>query len=261
MLRLFGLPTADFLGYIQAEVGQSYGGIPLRNPADLENFFKGRQEEKACFKDVEGWGGRGFQAVEVLRTDSVIRLRPLLTEDALDCASFCAARLKIEEGGGWLIESYLEQHPVVKKINPTSLNTIKIWILRKMGQEPTILGALLRVGRINSLVDNTTSGGFRVSVDLKTGVLCKPFFLKPTRTYFSKHPDHQAQIEHVQLPFWNEVKQLAATALRTFPEMHLSGLDIGITPEGPVIVELNPQPDWIAQAAMCLPSAKYLQKR
>ncbi len=262
LLTLFKLPTATFLGHIQSEVGRTCAGTPLRTARDLEQFLKSRPEARICFKEIEGWGGRGFKAVEVMHEGPPrLTLRPLLTETGLDCARYCAEHLQIDSGRGWMIESYLEQHPVLKAINPTSLNTIKIWILRQPGQEPAILGAFLRVGRANSLVDNVTSGGFGVGINISTGVLSTAVKIKPSRETFSRHPDHGAQIENVCLPFWEEVRVLAATALLTFPEMGFSGLDIGITPEGPVIVELNPEPDWISQARLCLPSARYIPVR
>jgi hypothetical protein len=259
LLTQFRLPTARFLGYVHPEVGKSCTGVYLRTSAELDRFLQTQPETRICFKEVEGWGGRNFQAVEVLRlSKSSLSFRPLLEEVPIDCDRFCTERLKLPSGGGWLIEAYLEQHPVLKAINPSSFNTIRIWIIWKAGQDPQFLGAFLRVGRTGSLVDNVSSGGFGVEVNLETGILSSALQMKPVRTSFSKHPDHHAQIEGVQIPFWQEAKVLAAIALQTFPEMRFSGLDIGITTEGPVVVELNPEPDWITQARFCIPMARFV---
>jgi hypothetical protein len=259
LLTLLRLPTATFLGHLQAEVGRTCEGSPLRNAENLERFLKERTETTICFKEIEGWGGRSFRAVEVVKEDAArLTLRPLLSRITFDTGEFCAKHLQLASGRGWIVEAYLEQHPVLKALNPTSLNTIRIWIIRRPGRMPDILGAIQRIGRANSLVDNVSSGGFGVPIDLEQGVLLAAVQMKPTRTTFARHPDHQAQIEGVRLPFWEEAKKLAANALLAFPEMRFSGLDIGLTPGGPVIVELNPEPDWIGQARLCLPSARYI---
>jgi hypothetical protein len=259
LLTLLRLPTAPFLGHLQSEVGRSCEGAPLRTGQDLEQLMRGRKETRICFKEIEGWGGRSFQAVEVIPKDSGhLKIRPLLTDTEFSFEAYCAEHLRLASGRGWMVEAYLEQHPVLRALNPNSLNTLRIWIIRRQGRGPEILGAIQRIGRANSLVDNISSGGFGVPVDLERGILLAAVQLKPTRTTFERHPDHQAQIQGVQLPYWEEVKTLAISALLAFPEMRFSGLDVGITPDGPVIVELNPEPDWIGQARLCLPSARYI---
>jgi hypothetical protein len=258
LLTQFCIPTARFLGYLHHKVGRSCTGDSLRTAAELNRFLQTQQESRICFKEVEGWGGRSFQAAEVMRhSRPSLSFRPLLEEVPIDCDRFCAERLELPSGRGWLIEAYLDQHPTLKAFNPSSFNTVRMWIIRKAGQHPEVLGAFLRVGRVGSLVDNTSSGGLCVELDPATGILASALTVRPVRTYFLTHPDHHAQFEGVQLPFWPEVKALAANALQSFPEMRFSGMDLGITTEGPVVVELNPEPDWIGQAWHCIPMARY----
>ena len=45
-----------------------------------------------------------------------------------------------------------------------------------------------------------------------------------------------------ELPFWEQVKALAESCLASFPRLCFAGLDIAISPTGPVVVELNVQP-------------------
>ena len=55
--------------------------------------------------------------------------------------------------------------------------------------------------------------------------------------------DHGAPIEGSQVPFLDQAKELAIAAVRAFPEMRFAGLDIAIAENGPVIIELNVNPD------------------
>ncbi len=43
----------------------------------------------------------------------------------------------------------------------------------------------------------------------------------------------------MQLPFWNEAKQMAVAAHALYPQFPSIGWDVAITPEGPVMIEAN----------------------
>ena len=56
----------------------------------------------------------------------------------------------------FIIQSKLEQHPDLAKLNPTSVNTIRVMSYRKEN-EVIILYAVIRIGRLGKVVDNETS--------------------------------------------------------------------------------------------------------
>jgi hypothetical protein len=56
------------------------------------------------------------------------------------------------------------------------------------------------------------------------------------------HPDTGTRFSGLQMPFWKEVLDLCTRAARVTPNLRSVGWDIALTPEGPVIVEGNP--DW-----------------
>jgi glutathione synthase/RimK-type ligase-like ATP-grasp enzyme len=65
----------------------------------------------------------------------------------------------------------------------------------------------------------------------------------PFRENFEQHPDHQAQIYGVKLPYWNEVIDCATDTLRKLPYTRFVGLDLAMTTTGPIIIEVNVSPD------------------
>jgi hypothetical protein len=81
-------------------------------------------------------------------------------------------------------------------------------------------------------------------VNLVTGVLDKGLTTStPFREEFEQHPDHQAQIHGVQLPFWNDILACAKDTLKKLPYTKFAGLDVAMTTSGPLIIEVNVSPD------------------
>ncbi|MFV0278864.1 MAG: sugar-transfer associated ATP-grasp domain-containing protein [Parahaliea sp.] len=145
---------------------------------------------------------------------------------------------------GWVIEQYIKQHDLLMRLNASSVNTLRIWLLQQQG-EVRLLGAILRIGRKGNVVDNSSRGGLLAKVDLATGKLEKAKNAVIFPDFHTHHPDSGAQIENLTLPFWVECQELAKQALRVFPKASFTGLDMAITATGPVVVELNLEPDRI----------------
>jgi hypothetical protein len=90
-------------------------------------------------------------------------------------------------------------------------------------------------------------------VNLESGRLDKAQYKLPHPEVYSKHPDHGRDIEGVLIPFWGEAKALVTATLSLFPRMKYGGFDVAITETGPVIVELNVEPDKSGLARIGVP--------
>lgn len=238
ILNLFRLPTPRFVGRLREGIGLDASGRRLHSPEDLANLLEATGLEKLVFKELEGHGGKGVYIVEVLHGKPV-RISPLGGSMRVSVEEFCRDTLMLQRGGDWLIEEYFVQHPILASINPTSVNTIRIWVLRHSNGESEVVTAYLRIGRAGATVDNVESGGIVAGIDRKTGTLQIAQDADMRRRLHPLHPDHGAPIEGVLLPHWIEVERVAKMALGAFPELHFAGLDIAIGPEGPVVLELN----------------------
>ena len=53
------------------------------------------------------------------------------------------------------------------------------------------------------------------------------------------HPVTSVQISGFQLPFWKESLDLALRAHQAFSPLHTLGWDVGITEQGPILIEAN----------------------
>jgi hypothetical protein len=201
---------------------------------------------RICLKPAEGEQGAGFVALSVER-----RGEALLAVGVNDPGKQCPLDRFLEDNvaagiaDGMIIQRFIEQHPALAAINPSSVNTIRIWVLQ-CGDGVRLRGALLRMGWAGEPVDNSARGGVLAPIDLATGRLgqVKTATVFPDR--ISHHPDTGAAVEGVEVPYWTECTDLARATLRALPGLRFSGLDIAITASGPLIVETNPKPHRIS---------------
>ena len=239
ILTLMGIPTPRFIGLLEADSGRSVSGAPLRDAADLERLIAADSAATICFKEVEGHGGRGFVAADIVRSPQ-LRFRLRTSGDGRDVSA--RELIELLGAGARVIEVYLDQHPAYAAFNSSSVNTIRIWVLRRDGVARTRL-AFLRIGRQGSLVDNRSAGGVVAPVDVKTGRMAAALDGMPSRREYAAHPDTGVQIEGVALPMWAEAKTLAEQALGVFPYMNFAGIDVAMAPAGPVVIEANVEAD------------------
>ena len=256
LLTLLGVPTPRFLGYLHPVEGCMPDFMPLTSAEALESMLAASPCSKICFKPSEGWGGRGFVAAEVHRSASALCLRNCSRDEPpWPVADFAARYLDCTQG--LVVEEYLEQHEVLRAFNPSSVNTLRIWLKQKEG-EVTLLGVIARIGRRGAVVDNAGQGGFIVQVDPCTGVLGDVLTTGIIQVRSTQHPDSGLRLSGQQLPFWPECVALAKRSLLVFPHARFTGLDMAISPIGPVIIELNLEPDKVTARNFRAPLADLL---
>lgn len=242
ILTLQQVPTPKFIAYLHAQSGVCASGASLKNFAEFEALCQTLVGYKICLKLVEGFGGAGFSAFKVAQGPDGVHFEHPFTGAVSTLQQWWQQAQQNPDG--YIIEHYLEQHPDVAQFHPLSVNTVRIW-LYQLPDRVEIACAYLRVGQKGSLVDNTTSGGLYCPVDLETGKLKFGIFSREPWQLLEKHPDSAVLISGVQLPFWQECVQIAGQALRAFPHVHIAGVDVAISKDGPRMIELNVRPDQI----------------
>ncbi len=249
VLQLLAVPTPEFIGYLHDRAGVQNSGQPLCTLDDFMLLCQQLIGQRICLKPVEGYGGAGFSAFNIEYQERLVFTHPF-TKEVTEVSDWW--QQAAQNADGYIIEHYLQQHPILSDIHPNSVNTLRIWLYQARGQVK-IGGAFLRVGRKGSLVDNTSSGGIYCPVDLHTGILQYAANAKNPLLQVHIHPDTGGQISGVQLPFWPECLALAARALLAFPHVNVAGVDVAIAVDGPKMIELNVKPDQIGCARIDLP--------
>jgi len=262
MFGVLGVPTPEYLGYFHSSSGRSMDNMPLVDAESLDHFLATRTDlHKVCFKSVEGWGGHGFELVEIANSGGT-RLLRLRTGEHMTTGAFCRNVLNQAAGdSGWVLERFLVQHEQLSRLNPSSLNTLRIWALQHEPGAAKPLLTYLRIGRAHAIVDNQSSGGIVVPVDMHTGTLMAAMDGTPVRQMFAVHPDHGARIEGVRIPFFAESLKLATDSVLAFPGIRFAGVDVAISQSGPRVIELNTSPDRIGAAFVGVPTRDLFETR
>lgn len=242
VLQLLKIPSPAFIGRLHRQSGIASSGTALKNSTDLEQLLLANtQLDKLCFKLVEGFGGQGFQAARCIRNGGV-QLQSLDADDSLSVADFVSNVLKLDSCADYIVEDYIDQHPILANLNSSSVNTLRVWVSCIRG-ETSVIDAFLRVGRQGSLVDNTSRGAQIFKLNIQDGVIGQGVVKNIANDVHSCHLDSGALISGTALPFWRETLALAQRAVAAFPHIQFVGVDIAIGKSGPLIVELNVEPD------------------
>jgi hypothetical protein len=138
---------------------------------------------------------------------------------------------------GFIVEARVDNHPSLAELHPGSLNTLRLNTIKTADGNWHMVGPFLKIGRHDSHVDNISAGGLLVSLNIN-GVASTAYCIK-TRSSYARHPETDCQIEGFEVPFYQEAVDLALEASRLFGYVATIGWDIGITPQGPTIIEGN----------------------
>ena len=146
----------------------------------------------------------------------------------------------LEKAGADIVEEVVEQHPDMNRINPGSVNTIRVYTVLAEGVS-NVVYACIRMGNSDRPVDNINAGGMYSPVDLETGKIACAACDKQ-RIVYERHPRTGCVLKGYQIPFWEETMALCREAAYKVPQMGYVGWDVAITADGPLFIEANNLP-------------------
>jgi hypothetical protein len=202
----------------------------IYNKSDLVSFFEQiftvNNLEGLFFRPPSEYGGKG-----------VFKLTRTGLKNELD------VRFDSLINGYYVHTKIIEQHKEINKIHDKSVNTLRIISLITSENHPEIISVFMRFGVGDSVIDNASSGGFFVGVNIDEGTL------KDTGHYLSqyggakikKHPDSGFIFEGFKVPYFKEACEEVLKGIKVIPDRFI-GWDVAITPNGPIIVEANSNP-------------------
>jgi glutathione synthase/RimK-type ligase-like ATP-grasp enzyme len=138
----------------------------------------------------------------------------------------------------YIVQPFIVQHNGMKNIS-SSTNTIRVVTLRSYNGNIIIVGTYARFGVGSSKVDNLSQGGICVSVDIDTGRLLHTGFDRMSHL-FNAHPTSGVVFKGYEIPLWDQVIDLARMVQSSFEFYPLLGMDIAVTADGPIVIEINP---------------------
>ncbi len=182
------------------------------------------KEDGLIVKINESFGGKG---VFLLKKEDA-------SYEALN--SFFEQKIKNK---AFVIQSLVKQSAFMNRLNESSVNTIRITTLLYQGKF-RCLAALLRVGGMGSFVDNWSSGGTFLGVDIETG-RCYPWAMGGDRrniTILQSGVDLEK--ENLVIPNFDKVKETVLRAHAWCPFIKMISWDIALDQNNmPVMIENN----------------------
>ena len=143
----------------------------------------------------------------------------------------------------YLFQEAVDQHAEMDQLHPGCLNTLRIITgMARDGSLP-VFSVALRIGQGSKPVDNTHAGGLVAGVDRDTGRLrdhVQTMYHFGGRT-LSRHPETDVPFGDFVVPHFADAVELSRRAHARLPLLY-AGWDVGITPDGPVLIEGNPGP-------------------
>ena len=149
------------------------------------------------------------------------------------------------KSGKYLCEELVTQHPVTGKLNPTSLNTVRIVTILE-NDHVRLFYPFLRIGRYGNIVDNGGTGRILVPIDPGTGKL-NSIGRDELGRYYKEHPDSHISFQNIILPMWQDAVHLAEKLALIRPQNHCIGWDLAVTPDGWIMIEANIRGQFIGQ--------------
>ena len=205
----------------------------------LLQFLQSNSGKALILKPVRGLAGRGIKIVRPRDEGIVIHEQ---------YNSYPLANLKLDED--CIVQNFVDQHPEIDKFHASSINSIRLISMLTRQKQVILVGAYMRFGLGDAVVDSRSQGGVGVAIDIKFGTLNGPA-VSVDGTRYGIHPDSGFRFAGFKLPFWREITEMARRTQKEFHYSKLLGQDIAITPKGPVTIELNRLPDTTGYEQIC----------
>ncbi|MBO4599812.1 MAG: hypothetical protein J5641_03635 [Bacteroidales bacterium] len=148
----------------------------------------------------------------------------------------------------FIIQERVGQHEEMARLNPSSLNTLRVLTYRDSNQVHVVY-AIARIGRMGQPIDNLSSGGIYADVDISTGKIRKCAYGAPHENHIEK-TDCGTVLDGFLMPSFPKVLSLAQELHLRLPYFNLIGWDFGVDVQGePLLIEWNRSPDIFSQTA------------
>lgn len=239
LMAQLGISTTQTQAVVSRSRG--YGDYPsLSTVEDLVRFLETQAIYPIFCKPQTGSLSVGSVLLDAY--DSATREVLTLTGHRLDVDEF--ARQVLEEyGSGFIIQSAIRQDPEIASAIGDAVGSVRVvTILRN--EMPEVLYTLWKIPSPNAMSDNYwQDGSLLAEIDRATGTVlqCRRG-TGPTQEDIDTHPVTGTKLTGMTIPHWEQVLELAIKAHKVFPRFGIFGWDIGVTSDGPAIIECNDNP-------------------
>ncbi len=153
----------------------------------------------------------------------------------------------VKDGGKFVIEQPIEQHPDMAYFNESSVNSIRMETLIDEAGNVKFFNTIVIIGGKGSIVSNTHTGGVMCHINPELGVI-DSHGRNPMGERFLVHPQNKNLLLGKTIPMWDQLMEYTVKLAKVCPEARFIGWDIAITKNGPEVIEGNTKPGMCTQA-------------
>lgn len=140
----------------------------------------------------------------------------------------------------YIVQHRMQDHPVFRSFGIEGVVTVRIVTMKTRAMaRPEGLFAALRLPKPHGRIPNMADEGLICRVDWNSGLTGPAVGITPEYEALKTHPQTGAPLSGIQVPFWQECKDLCCAAHLVQPSLNSMGWDLIITPEGPLLLEAN----------------------
>lgn len=196
------------------------------NPVSEQDIIRLMQAEKECFIKVarDSYCGKGVVYVNIAEHGSTRELQEILHEHDADI----------------VIQRGLTQSEFERKLNPSSVNTLRVLSLLQRNGEVKIYSRVQRMGAGGAKVDNLFHGGATVGVKPDGRFNAVGYDLEGNT--LPEHPSSHTRFDGLVLPSLDKAEALVRRAHHCIPYFRLCSWDVAFDEhDEPVLIEANMQ--------------------
>ena len=179
------------------------------------------KEDHLIFKPFRGSGGKGIDFYD----------RDHMNRDELSA-------MIDRYGAGFVAQRIVKQHPEMARLNPSSLNTVRVLSFHFQGQI-YILSAQLRIGGENARVDNVCAGGSACAI-YPDGSLHEKSVTR--RSTWTDQTANGIKLSSIRIPHYEQIIESVKRLHLELPYFNI-GWDFAVGEDGePIMIEYNMLP-------------------
>jgi hypothetical protein len=228
----FGIRVPETIAVIDKSF-RSFDSTPkVSSPMELIDFLEINHKYPIFVKPNAGIGSLGSFIITGIEDTNVL----------LDQSESLTFEKLFEEVIGertYLLQSFIRNHVILSAFSPY-LATIRTVNLVKDDSVVTPF-SVLKIPSPTSIADNFwREGNIIADVDPDNGVIRRAIRGKGFNTEeLDIHPETGEKLVGLTLPYWDELKDVNHTCARLFAPVRYNTLDIALTQDGPVVIEVN----------------------
>lgn len=238
LIRAVGLPATRTQALVHR--ARTVGHVPvLRDATAVRDFLLGGARFPVFGKPVEGSGSIGSVLIESVDRDT--GLMRLGNGRQLDLGAF-AQEVIADYPEGYVLQSAIRQHETLRAVTGEAVGSLRIVTLRDVdGIRP--LYTLWKIPSPTAMSDNYWQDGSMIAeIDPSGRVMHCVRGSGPGYGRIAAHPVSGVRFAGLRIPHWDRLLEVAVEAHGLFPEFGVTGWDIGMGEEGPVIIEASNNP-------------------